>query len=80
MIKWIEVTEEEYEKHQDTDVLAVNSSRSGIIGCIVQDTRYSGFTCENNEGYFITDVTHFIPVYTLIEELLKTLPNKKNNE
>jgi hypothetical protein len=77
MINWIEITEEEYQKHQDEDVLAVNSSRSSIIGCIVQDARYNGFTCENDRGYYITDITHFIPVHTVIEELLKTLPNKK---
>ena len=77
MINWIEVTEEEYQKHQDENVFAVNSSRSSIIGCIIRDARYNSFTCENDRGYFITDVTYFIPMHTLIEELLKTISTKK---
>ncbi len=77
MINWIEVTEEEYEEYQDEAVLAVNSSRSSIIGYIVRDTQYNRFICENDRGRYITDITHFIPTEAIIEELLKTLPNKK---
>ena len=75
MLEWIKLTKRAYNKYTDVPVFAISKDGTILNGYLFQSMS-GGVNCENDSVY-ISNVTHIIPEETVVAELRKTLPTKK---
>lgn len=71
MINWIKITEDSFQRDYDDMVLAVDNNQTMLMGWLYRSPDKT-FRC-NLGNTSIYNVQYYI----LLEELLKTLPTKK---